>query len=291
MNAKPRLEMSLAPDFQFSQGSLQDYVDCPRRFQLRYMLNVAWPAVESEPILAQERHMRQGAAFHRLIQQHITGLPVERLNQIAANLSADDPGGDLELWWNNFLAYHPADIPGRRYVELALSATVNGFATIARYDLLVIQPVEKITILDWKTNRSRPKKDWSLSRLQTRVYRYLAVRAAAHLNDGQVVRPEQVELIYWFAGHPEQPESLPYDTLQYQADEAYLANLVAEIAANHDAVFPLTSHEKECRLCRYRSLCERGVAAGDLNESQEEWEPDLISAPGFDFESATEIAF
>ena len=40
---------NLPADFHFSQGSLQDYVDCPRRFQLRYMMKLAWPAVEAEP--------------------------------------------------------------------------------------------------------------------------------------------------------------------------------------------------------------------------------------------------
>ena len=42
--------MTLPPTFQFSQNSLQDYVDCPRRFQLRYLLRQPWPAVESEPL-------------------------------------------------------------------------------------------------------------------------------------------------------------------------------------------------------------------------------------------------
>jgi hypothetical protein len=52
--------MTLLPlDFQFSQGSLQDYVDCRRRFQLRYLDQLAWPAVEAEPLLEHEqRYLR-----------------------------------------------------------------------------------------------------------------------------------------------------------------------------------------------------------------------------------------
>ena len=38
----------LPPDFHFSQRSLQDYVDCRRRFQLRYLQHLAWPAVEAK---------------------------------------------------------------------------------------------------------------------------------------------------------------------------------------------------------------------------------------------------
>ncbi|MCP4541151.1 MAG: PD-(D/E)XK nuclease family protein, partial [Chloroflexi bacterium] len=66
--------MTLPADFQFSQASLQDYVDCPRRFQLRYVLRVAWPAPEAEPVLENERYLQQGAAFHRLVHQHALGL-------------------------------------------------------------------------------------------------------------------------------------------------------------------------------------------------------------------------
>jgi len=39
--------MSLPTGFRFSQASLQDYVDCPQRFQLRYLAALQWPAVEA----------------------------------------------------------------------------------------------------------------------------------------------------------------------------------------------------------------------------------------------------
>lgn len=31
--------MNLPGSFHFTQSSLQDYLDCPRRFQLRYVLD------------------------------------------------------------------------------------------------------------------------------------------------------------------------------------------------------------------------------------------------------------
>ena len=65
--------------FQFTQSSLQDYVDCPRRFQLRYVLDQPWPAVESEPLMERERLAELGRRFHKLIQQHVEGLSAETL--------------------------------------------------------------------------------------------------------------------------------------------------------------------------------------------------------------------
>ena len=73
--------MVLSTEFQFNQANLQDYVDCRRRFQLRYLLQIAWPAIGIEPPLEHERLLRLGAAFHRMIHQHTLGVSEERLNR------------------------------------------------------------------------------------------------------------------------------------------------------------------------------------------------------------------
>ena len=57
--------------FMFSQGSLQDYTDCARRFRLRYLDRLAWPAAVAEPADEYELQAAEGAAFHRLVHQHI----------------------------------------------------------------------------------------------------------------------------------------------------------------------------------------------------------------------------
>ena len=42
----PDLKSTLPAQFAFSQSSLQDYADCPRRFQLRYLDKLIYPAIE-----------------------------------------------------------------------------------------------------------------------------------------------------------------------------------------------------------------------------------------------------
>ena len=119
--------------------------------------------------------------------------------------------------------------------------------------------------MDWKTSAKRPRPGWLIQRLQTRVYRYLLVRAGAALNGGQPLRPEQIEMIYWFANFPDEPERLRYDATQFEADGRYLMEMAAEITQRDDEVFPLTDDVKRCLFCAYRSLCCRGVEAGDLD--------------------------
>ncbi len=293
--------MTIPTNFQFSQASLQDYVDCPRRFQLRYFLRLAWPALEAEPALENERYLQQGAAFHRLVHQHLLGIPPERLSSTVT-------GKDLSRWWHNYLESGPADLPPSRYPEILLSAPAGharetGLSIgrlVAKYDLVAVDPSavlragagRRAVIVDWKTSRKRrPQRKWLAGRLQTRVYPYLLVRAGAHLNAGQSFEPEQVEMVYWFANFPADPERFSYDAAQFRADEVYLSSLIKEINSLGDDDFPLTPQERRCCYCPYRSLCRRGVRAGALDEAEDEPELGDDFDISLDFEQIAEIEY
>jgi hypothetical protein len=128
--------------------------------------------------------------------------------------------------------------------------------------------------------------------LQTRVYRYLLTRAGAHLNAGQPFNPTQIEMIYWFAEHPEAPVRLPYDTAQYHDDEVYLTGLIEQILSLDEDAFLPTEDERRCAYCPYRSYCDRGVKAGALSDDEAEAIEDVAELRvGFDFEQIAEIAF
>lgn len=251
----------LAKPFSFSQSSLQDYTDCPRRFQLRYIERLQWPAVESAPVLENERRQIEGQQFHRLVQQSLLGLPAEKLARMAGS-------PDLARWWDNFLTQGPRLQGYDLYTEVTLSATLGEQRLVAKYDLVAVKPGEQALIFDWKTYHKRPRNEWMAARLQTRVYRALLVEAGAHLNGGRPFEPQQVEMIYWYADFPAEPASFPYNAQEHRRDWEQLTKLVDEIVAKQS--FPLTSDEKQCAYCPYRSLCERGIAAGELDEVESE---------------------
>jgi len=280
--------MTLPSGFQFSQGSLQDYVDCPRRFQLRHMQRVAWPALETEPALENERYLRQGAAFHRLVHQHLIGIPAERLSRAVSDDS-------LRRWWRSYLESGPSDLPPFGYPEVLVSAPVAGCRLVAKYDLVAVDAGRRAIIVDWKTARQRPRRTWLSARMQTRVYPYLLVRAGAHLNDGQSFEAEQVEMVYWFANYPADPERIAYHAAQYETDGVYLTSLIEEIKSMGEEDWPLTTQEKRCRYCPYRSLCQRGDRAGQFEEmdlgSEMADEFDLPATLEIDFEQIAEIEY
>lgn len=278
--------MSLPETFQFTQNNLQDYTDCPRRFQLRYLLGVTWPAVKAEPIAEAERRARLGQRFHRMAQQYALGISTERLE---AGLDDDD----LRRWWRNFLAAPPRDLPAAtRRAEVSLSASIDGYRLTARYDLLAVDPGQRMVIVDWKTRRPKnPKR--LLNRLQSVVYPYVLVEAGATVNGGQPVQPAQVTMVYWFADLPDDPLTLAYDEARHAADREHLVALVGEIRGRCDQnleIWPLTDDlARGCKFCVYRSLCDRGSVAGDLGELDEDL--DLEEILDIDLEQVAEIAF
>jgi hypothetical protein len=45
--------------------------------------------------------------------------------------------------------------------------------------------------------------------------------------------------------------------------------MVNEITANTEEWFEKTPEVKKCAFCRYRSLCDRGISAGNLADADE----------------------
>ena len=264
-----------------SQSSLQDYVDCARRFQLRYLDRLSYPAIETEPALENEKHQREGEYFHRLVQQHLIGIPLEQVAKLA-----NTP--NLQKWWENFQALSQKSFTGftSQLPEITLSAPLGNYRLLAKYDLIALEN-GKATIYDWKTYRKRPRNEWLAARLQTRVYRALLVNAGAHLNNGQPFEPEQIEMTYWFADFPNEPARFQYDSAQYKRDWDMLTKLADEIASASS--YPLTDDVQKCAYCSYRSYNERGIRAGEADQAETETEAEEL----FDvnFEQIGEIAF
>lgn len=276
--------MMVTENFQFSQASLQDYTDCPRRFQLRYLQHLSWPAIEIDPIEEQEKRIQLGLDFHRMVHQHLIGIPDDVLEQ-------DRVDGNLERWWRNYKVYRPYDMPGVHYPEITLTMPVAGHRLIAKFDLLVVEAGKHITILDWKTSQHVARIAQFQQRLQTKVYRYLLVQAGVHLYEGNPVPPGDVEMIYWFPEHPESTARLPYSDKEYDADHRYLTHLIHEISTLAATAFRMMTDTKRCHFCRYRSYCGTSDHVGMIESYEDETVEDVQDNDLFDFEQIAEIEF
>jgi CRISPR/Cas system-associated exonuclease Cas4 (RecB family) len=291
------MESMLPSDFVFSQSNLQTFADCPRRFWLSFVQRLPWPAVEASPVQEYEYVMRLGEAFHRAVQRAEIGIPPEL---IAAQL--EDP---LDSWFANYLQYRPRELPTEiATVESVLTTPfqigVDGpiFRLAAKFDLLTIEAGKRAVIVDWKTSRRRPEAHTVRQRLQSQVYPYLVVEASAALPWGPLA-PEQVEMRYWFTAAPDEPINLRYDASQHAATHQLLERLIAQIAAGEgEADFPKVpdtdaNRARLCNYCAYRSRCDRGILAGDLDDVNdvEELLHDPVADLEINLDDLPELAF
>jgi hypothetical protein len=266
---------------QFTQGSLQDYADCPRRYQLRYLLVHPWPPLLSASPQEAELRLKRGAAFHHIMHQHYAGVAPSHL----AAAVAGDPV--LRRWWEAFLLHPPPEIPST-YLrpEAVVAAPLADHRLVARLDLLAVDPGARAVVVDWKTSMKRPTRSELAKRLQTRVYLYLLTRAMWHVEGQPSLGPAQTEMVYWFCDFGGVSEHFRYSPEQLAADEAYLVAMAGEIANRKETVWPLTPYEDRCSYCSYRSLCER--RAGPALETDDA-DGDIESE--IDIEQIAEVAF
>ncbi|MEI8130783.1 MAG: PD-(D/E)XK nuclease family protein [Leptolinea sp.] len=275
--------MLLPIDFAFTQNNLQDFIDCPRRFQLKYVQHITWPAPISEPVEEQNRLIQLGSQFHRMVQQYYLGIPENKISRRIED-------ADLQSWWDAFLSQPPSNLPVNRKPEIYLSMPFEGYRLAAKIDLLAVEKNTRAVIVDWKTSHKPPRMANFLKRIQSLVYPYLVINAGNALNEFKLFKPAQVSMIYWFPAFPEKSIPLTFDQTWLEATHNQLTRLVSEIKQMNLEIYPLTSNPEKCRFCRYRSLCERGISAGNLDDEEDDIEQSE-TALDINFEEIQGIAF
>jgi hypothetical protein len=310
--SRPAEPFALAPTFAFSQSSLQAFEDCRRRFWLTYVEQLPWPAVEAAPVEEHERLMRLGATFHRLIERAEIGMGSGKATSLADPAAFESP---LREWLAAYRLHRPQDLP-TEYVEAEHVLSIPfpdipeqgggepgaRYRLAAKFDLIAAERDGRVVIVDWKTSRTRTDPGVLRRRLQSLVYPYVLVEASRGLPWGPV-RPEQVEMRYWFAAAPEHPVVFAYDAAQHAANGQRLRAVVAAILAGRGPDdFPRVPDTPEfrrrfCDYCIYRSRCNRGEAAGSLaavEDLEELFLPDVAadrSALDFTLADVAELTF
>lgn len=245
--------MKLPENFSFSQQNLQDFLTCKYRFLLKYIRRLAWPSIESEPVMLQEARMELGQQFHRMVQQYFAGIDENILASTVQDVM-------LAEWWQSFIALKLIDLEGQKSAEKVLTVPFAEHRMVAKYDLL-IENDGNFTIYDWKTSQYLPSRLTLTKRMQSIIYPFVlhaSLSAQKHLHPSGF----SIEMIYWFAAHPAKPVHINYPKGQYAEDEEYLSEIINQICSNNEDWFVKTAEEENCKYCRYRSLCDRGIKAG-----------------------------
>jgi len=255
--------MPLDKNFVFSANNLQDYVDCPRRFELRYILDQSWPAILSQPVQELEERMARGSDFHRLARQLLEGLPEENLMEIIRSPLVRD-------WLERFSDFISPLLKNPYSSEYASVTTLEGYRVVAVFDLITLMDDDQILIADWKTSESQPRREFYQDRIQSLLYPLVAYETAEAIFGFKDAKPpSDFSLLYWFPAFPDKSIEFPFSTSQLHHSRNVLANLIREIAEKDLDSFSKTDDLRRCDFCQYRSLCEHGVKAAVIGETLE----------------------
>jgi hypothetical protein len=249
--------MLLADNFIFSQNSLQNYIDCKRRFYLKEIQQLLWPALESEPTRLQEERTALGAEFHLLCNQYFSGVPENAIRE-----SINSP--EILQWWNAFISLGLKPAPHLQ-PEKAITVPFMDFRLTVHYDLLKSNQDGHYFIYDWKTNLKQPQRAILGKRMQTIIYP-LVLQMFCEINDSKNAQPENIEMVYWYPVYPDRPIEFRYDQETYLTQKSKLEGLISEILQNEKEDFTLTEKISHCMFCQYRSFCNRGEKAGEFTE-------------------------
>ena len=245
------------PDFAFSQSNLQTFSYCRRRFYLRYVRKLIWPAqLVSDQQYAQDREA--GVRFHRIVHQHFLGFDQALLHKVAEA----DPDVRLAGWLEVFLSSQMSRLEGNLFPETLYTTSVAGHPLSAKVDLLQIE-AGSIKIFDWKTSRQLPKLTSLQKQVQSKVYP-LVVSRVFHENDLQ-----NLKMVYWEANFPEQVIEINSSQSDWQNYELEITNSIVLILSLSAEEFVATPDERKCSWCEYRSYCQRGKAGHDSEDFQE----------------------
>jgi hypothetical protein len=206
-----------------------------------------------------EEQINNGKIFHLMAQQYFSGINPDVILMQVENVK-------ISTWWKEFLTFAESYNNLPHQSEVLISSKINNKHFVGVFDLLVYSPGEKITIIDWKTNQVRPSRKNLKQHIQTRLYPLLLIAGGKQWNDNNEIQPDQIEMIYWFANYPDEPQSFLYSEHQYQSDLNFIQDLINQIETTNVGEFPLTANLKQCNFCNYRSLCGRGSKPGSAED-------------------------
>ena len=258
-----------ARNFCFSQSNLETYTKCQRRFFLRYVRRLQWPASPAVVEDDFERAIGRGRLFHSLVVQETLGIDV-------AGMVRQSKDGLLGKWWRNYLHHEPVSLPqGKTFSEVEISVPLGKNRLLARFDRVVFAGDGSVWIVDWKTGKNKPafasyKNSW-----QTLVYRYVMAEGGRVLTQGRAIAPEKIVMVYWHPGYPERLQPIRYSQSDHVQARKRLESQVKLMGERRfESDFQKTANEASCSHYQYSAYCERAHVPGcewEVEEEEMEW--------------------
>ena len=254
-----------------SQGALNIWETCRRKYQYKYLEELSLPETNSN-----QEKLRLGSNFHLLMQQKELGLDV-------LALASSNP--DLQKWLAAFENQPPEMLDGdrlcehRRTLEITSEISLHNSGNSDRgqgdfgsttlitvlitviYDFLILGDRQG-QILDWKTHQVPITADVLRDSWQTRLYLYVLAKTTNYA-------PSQLSMTYWFA-NTAQSVIIAYSQVEYDRTEVKLQQILRDMTQAED--YPKLNLEASsaCKHCEFRDRCDRGDLSTNISFSNED---------------------
>lgn len=268
-----------------NQTSLQDFIDCPRRFELSNLNEALWPASHSSPLSEYENLTEIGTQFHQLCQQFFMGIDTDLISTSITN-------PDLLQLWEYFLPYGTSLNSYPLFYEQILRIPFEDHFLLAKFDLLVQRSEDDYLIIDWKTAKQKPTKTTLAKRVQTFLYPYIFQTAGGDLFELTSLPPSSITMQYWYPLSSDPEEIFIYSQDKHKEVTSILASLLSRIDdfISSGESFPLTEDHRHCKYCAFRSYCDRSHKTSPLPSAADIGNEDLSNAH-FDLDLIKEIEY
>jgi CRISPR/Cas system-associated exonuclease Cas4 (RecB family) len=251
-----------------SRAGLTTFQICQRRFQLRYLDRLSWPAVPEDARM--EKARIEGERFHQFMHRHFLSLSVSK---------EAESYPELARWWKIFLSEGPQISDGQHLPELTLTVPMGRHLLSGRFDLLVLSR-EQVHLFDWKTEARARAEGELVTVLQTRLYLALAAEGAPALD--RKFGPEHILMTYWYVNEPAASVTIHYDQAKHVENWKYIGQIVDGINRRLavEGKWPLTEDLSACEQCAFQVYCGRQTDSFRLSQ-WESLEDDPILEPDF----------
>jgi hypothetical protein len=279
------IKQSETAPLNLNQGVLQDFLECPRRFQLKMLDELPWPAAHTSRLDQFDQSITLGNRFHLLCNQFFSGM-----NKSDLEKGIDDPV--LLEMFHSFIPYGESLLKYRCFSEQLIVCSFMQHKLIAKFDLIVEIEPYRFVITDWKTSPTKPSREILSSRIQTILYPFIFHQAGHLLTGGNEIDADSILMQFWYPLCTEPEEVFPYSNQIHHEVLDHLTNLISSLNQflRSAEIFPLTDDKELCIFCNYRSLCDRGVSPGKFNKFIPIEQEDLSNFR-FDLEDIEEISY
>ncbi|WP_248483246.1 PD-(D/E)XK nuclease family protein [Tepidibacter aestuarii] len=220
--------MSDLKNIQFSQSSVDTYDTCRLKFKKIYIDNIKWS----------NDNQNFGSEFHLLAQRYYIGID-EELNQ----------GREDYILFNNLKKFLKREKD--MYPEYNIKYKDDEISLLAKVDLIKIEK-GKITIYDWKTNKSKFDRSKMEKSYQTKIY----LHNVAEKFD---VNPKNISLIYYNPRFDNYIK-IDYSDTEHKYNKIEIKNKIVSIINEKNFDQKIGKH---CSFCQFNSICNQQFISVD----------------------------